>query len=72
MPVLSATAEETEAYSDLNSVISTYCGEMYHKFINGEVDLDKGWDEYIDTLKGMGVEDMSAIKQATLDRFNAR
>ncbi len=72
MPVLSATTEETETYTDLNSVISTYCGEMYHKFINGEVDLDAGWDEYIDTLKGMGVEDMIAIKQAQLDRFNAR
>ena len=72
LPVLSATAEETEEFTDLNSAISTYCGEMYFKFISGEVDLEKGWDEYIDTLKGMGVEDMIAIKQAQLDRFNAR
>ena len=72
LPVLSATAEETEEFTDLNSAISTYCGEMYFKFITGEVDLDAGWDEYIDTLKGMGVEDMIAIKQAQLDRFNAR
>ena len=72
LPVLSATAEETEDFTDLNSAISTYCGEMYFKFITGEVDLEKGWDEYIDTLKGMGVEDMIAIKQAQLDRFNAR
>ena len=72
VPVLSATAEETEDFTDLNSAISTYCGEMYFKFITGEVDLEKGWDEYIDTLKGMGVEDMIAIKQAQLDRFNAR
>ena len=72
LPVLSATAEETEEFTDLNSAISTYCGEMYFKFITGEVDLEKGWDEYIDTLKGMGVEDMIAIKQAQLDRFNAR
>ena len=72
MPVLSATTEETETYTDLNSIISTYCGEMYHKFITGEADLDNGWDQYIDTLKGMGVEDMIAIKQAQLDRFNAR
>ncbi len=72
LPVLSATADETEEYTDLNSAISTYCSEMYFKFITGEVDLEKGWDEYIDTLKGMGVEDMIAIKQAQLDRFNAR
>ena len=72
LPVLSATAEETEEFTDLNSAISTYCGEMYFKFISGEVDLEKGWDQYIDTLKGMGVEDMIAIKQAQLDRFNAR
>ena len=72
LPVLSATAEETEDFTDLNSAISTYCGEMYFKFITGEVDLEKGWDEYIDTLKGMGVEDLIAIKQAQLDRFNAR
>lgn len=72
LPVLSATAEETEEFSELNSAISTYCGEMYHKFITGEADLESGWDEYIDTLKGMGVEDMIAIKQAQLDRFNAR
>ena len=72
LPVLSATAEETEEFTDLDSAISTYCGEMYFKFISGEVDLEKGWDEYIDTLKGMGVEDMIAIKQAQRDRFNAR
>ena len=72
LPVLSATAEETEEFTDLNSAISTYCGEMYFKFISGEVDLEKGWDQYIDTLKGMGVEDMIAIKQVQLDRFNAR
>lgn len=72
MPVLSGTTEESEEYADLNGVISTYCSEMFHKFINGEADLESGWDEYIDTLKGMGVDDMIAIKQAQLDRFNAR
>ena len=72
LPVLSSTAEETEELSDLNSIISTYCGEMYFKFITGETDLESGWDEYIETLKGMGVEDLIAIKQAQLDRFNAR
>ena len=61
-----------EEYADLNSVISTYCSEMYIKFITGEVDIDTQWDEYIATLQKMNVERMIAIKQAQLDRFNAR
>lgn len=72
MPSLGPTAEETERYADLNTTIQTYCGEMHHKFLTGALSVEDDWDEFMSTLEEMGVQELVAIKQAQLDRFNAR
>lgn len=72
MPMLGATAEETETFAELDSVIQTYCGEMHHKFLTGDLSIEDDWDAFQETLESMNVEDLIAIKQAQLDRFNAR
>ena len=41
------------------------------KIIMGQMSQDDS-NSYRDTLKSMGIEDCIALKQAALDRYNAR
>lgn len=71
MPNVTMTSDEGNRYATLMGDIKTYAEEMTTKFILGTEPLDN-WDNYVETLKGMGVEDAIALQQAALDRFNAR
>ena len=44
---------------------------MRIKFIMGETSLDE-FDAYVQQIEAMGLEDVLAIQQAALDRYNAR
>lgn len=66
------TTEESEGYTLLISDIATYCGEMITKFIVGEADVRTGWDEYVDTIKSMKIDEALAYQQAAYDRYIGR
>jgi putative aldouronate transport system substrate-binding protein len=51
--------------------ITTYASEMAIKFILGVEPLD-GFDKYVTQIEQMGIDDAIKIKQAALDRYNAR
>ncbi len=59
-------------YTVLNGQIDTYITEQRTKFITGEADVEAEWDNYIATLKSLGMEEMISIQQAAVDRYNAR
>ena len=72
LPVrLTNTAEEGTQFASKYTDIETYVQECNVKFIMGQMSLDD-YDSYRDTLKSMGIEDCIALKQAALDRYNAR
>lgn len=71
MPNITMTSEEANQYSTKMGDIATYVEEMTTKFILGTEPLDN-WDNFTSTLQGMGVEDVIALQQAALDRFNDR
>lgn len=62
------TAEESSAYTAAYSDIETYCAESVLQFITGEKDLSE-FDSYVETVKGMGIDDCVAIKQTAYDRY---
>ncbi len=68
---LTNTAEEGTQFASKYTDIETYVQECNVKFIMGQMSLDD-YDSYRDTLKSMGIEDCIALKQAALDRYNAR
>lgn len=68
---VSMNAEESIEFSSLNADLSTYISENSLSFITGARSLDQ-FDDFIETLKGMGLERCVALKQAALDRFNRR
>jgi putative aldouronate transport system substrate-binding protein len=67
-PVLS-TKEEAEVLANLIADINVYRDEMVAKFIVGDIPLDK-FDEFVATLKEIGIEEVLRIKQAQFDRSN--
>lgn len=63
------TAEENEEYAATMSDIHTYMEEHITKFITGDADL-ADFGDFVDTIEGMGLAEVTAIKQAALDRYN--
>lgn len=68
---ITVTQEETEAAIGAESDLGDYIGEMQMKFITGEEPLTN-YDNYLDTLKKMGIEELIAVYQDAYDRYNAR
>lgn len=62
------TAEESEEYAAIMSDIHTYMEENIVKFINGDVPLDT-FESYVTEIEGMGLDRVTEIKQAALDRY---
>lgn len=66
-PVL-ATADESNEIVTKMADITTYCNEMQSKFILGTASLDN-YDEFVEELKGMGIEDVLLLKQEQYNRW---
>ncbi len=66
----STDAENTE-FTSLYTDIETLANENTVKFITGEQSMDQ-WDAFQNQLKQYGVERCIELKQAALDRYNAR
>lgn len=62
------TVDESEEYNCLYSDIETYMDENIVKFIVGDKPLD-AYDDYVSTLKEMGIDQCTAIYQAAFDRY---
>jgi len=71
LPRVTITAEDTGEYSSLVSELTTYRDEMIVKFVRGEESLDQ-YDNYVDTLKSMGVDRVKEILQGAVDEYNKR
>lgn len=65
------TADEAVEYASLYTDIQTYVQECNVKFIMGQMSLNE-YDAYRDTLHRMNIDRCIALKQAALDRYNAR
>lgn len=62
------TKEETDKLSSFGADIDKYVEEMRDKFISGDVSLEQ-WDEYVDTVQSMNLEEYMEIKEAAYDRY---
>lgn len=70
-PGVTLTDEESERLSQIYSDIQLYAQTTMVEFIVGDKPLDE-FDEYVDQLIEMGIEECISIKQSGLDRYNAR
>lgn len=63
------TQDESSEFSEIWSDLSTYANTEVFKFVMGEYNFDDDWDNFIDQLKDMGLEDGVAIYQDAYDRY---
>lgn len=71
-PYALMNTEETGTYSSIESDLSTYAEEKVLEFIVGTADIDAEFDEYVETLYDMGLQEMIDMKQAAYERAIAR
>ncbi len=71
IPPITQTPEEADELSSMITNINSYHEEMVIKFIMGQESLDN-YDNFVEQLKSYGVERVIELKQAALDRYNAR
>lgn len=71
MPPVQMNTIESDEFNSVNADIRTYVDEMTAKFITGIAPMEE-YDNFVETLKKMGLDQAIAAKQAALDRFNAR
>jgi len=71
LPPVTLTTEESQEYSRIMSEINTYQSEMEVKFILGTESLS-GWDNYVNTMKRMGIDRAIELQNAALIRYNKR
>ena len=68
--LLRFTPDEQSVINAKYTDISKHVTEMRGKFITGVADVKTGWDEYVATIKKMGIEEVLKIYQTAYDRWN--
>ncbi|MFS0882868.1 extracellular solute-binding protein [Metabacillus niabensis] len=71
MPPITLNVEESEEFNSIMSDINTHYDETVINFIMGEEPMDH-FDDFVETLKGMGIERAIELQQAALDRYMER
>ena len=69
-PFIFAEDDEAEIVSDYLVDLTTYADEMNVAFITGTTSLDE-YDNYIDTLKSMHLDDLLKVRTAQYERYKA-
>lgn len=69
--LLSLNQDEQDIYNDVWTDINNKVNEMNAAFITGQADIEAEWDNYVEDLYNMGLQDVIDVYQAALDRYNA-
>lgn len=71
IPYLTPSAEESKEFATIMNNINTYTSEMYMQFVVGKKPLSE-FESFVQQIKDYGIDRAIEIKQAALDRYNAR
>lgn len=72
LPKLTVDKDHANDYRIIMNEVQTYIQEMYIKFITGQANLDSDWDTYVNTIKGMGIENATQWVQDAYTAFMNR
>jgi len=61
--------EETEEIKEIQSTINSYVAESIARFISGDMNIETGWDAYINELNKIGIDKYRANAQKAYDRM---
>lgn len=69
LPRLTYTVEENKVISEKGTAIQTYVDEKAQGWIMGNSDIDAEWNDYVQTLKNMGIDEVVQTYQQAHNRF---
>lgn len=69
-PVFTYTEEENKRLSTLESDIGKYVEEARDLFISGNIDMSE-WDDYVNKIEKMGLEEYMDIQKEAYDRYKS-
>lgn len=72
IPPVTLNEEESGIVGKYVEDILTTVNEMSIKFILGTENIQESWDSYIETIKGMHVDEVVSAYQTAVDRYMAR
>ena len=72
MPLITLTSSEGAEYASIMTQVKTYQDAAVVNFIMGNKSIEDEFDAYIGDLKKLNIDRAVEIKQAALDRYNAR
>nr|WP_286168748.1 extracellular solute-binding protein [Roseburia sp. 1XD42-34] len=67
-PRFTFTEAENKVLQSVGEDIGKYVEEMRDKFISGDADLSQ-WDEYVETIERMGLQDVIEVYQSAFERY---
>ena len=67
-PYLNYTDEESKTISTLTTDIRSYVNQYFAQVVTGDLTLEDSWEDYLNTLNQMGLEQMFSIYQASYER----
>ncbi|WP_164821532.1 extracellular solute-binding protein [Paenibacillus koleovorans] len=65
MEIYEMNDEQTQRYAVLNAQITKKQQEYESKFITGALEVEKGWNDYINDLKKLGLDEMLKLQNDT-------
>lgn len=72
-PILFLTDDELKKTETFNKEFKTVKDEFRDKVVTGQIKMsDAEWNKFQETLKKIGLDDATAVRQAALERFNAK
>lgn len=69
-PRFTFTADENKVLESTGADIDKYAEEMRDKFISGDADFSE-WDNYVETIEKMGLDELLDVYQAAYERYQA-
>lgn len=72
LPVLRLSQADLEARANIFTDLTNYVAEMKAKWVTGELDVNETWEEYVTTLKNMGMDEYVKIYQNAYDAYKAQ
>ncbi|TDF97490.1 ABC transporter substrate-binding protein [Paenibacillus piri] len=72
VPPLFFTNEQSEELANIEKAISDYRAEFFAKSVTGAVDIDKEWDNYLNTLDKMNLKRYIEIHQQAYDEWSKK
>lgn len=71
LPLVSFSDEDTKRVSKLKTDIDTYVDEMLDKFTTGREPMEN-FDNFVETVNKMGIEELTGLYQGAYDRYMQR